>query len=63
VGAAEKALDSGSQKVISGSYPGQIEIEHGAQLSINVSGLPSSIFSAFKRTAVFANPVFFEKQR
>jgi len=58
---AEKALDSGNQKVIPGSFPGQIEIDQGSQLSINIEGLPSSILSAFKRTAVFANPVFFEK--
>ena len=60
---AEKALDSGNHKVVAGSFPGQIEIELGSQLSIKIDGLPSAIFSALKRTATFANPVFFEKQR
>ena len=63
VGAAEKALDAGSDKVVSGSFPGQIEVESGAWLSVLVDQLPSSILSALKRTATFANPVFFEKER
>jgi hypothetical protein len=63
VALAEKALDSGNEKIIAGSFPGQIEIDAGAQLSINLEGLPSSILSAFKRTATFANPKFFELER
>ena len=63
VASAEHALDSGNQKVISGSFTGQIEIEQGAQLIVKIADIPSPVFSAFKRTAVFANPKFFELER
>ncbi len=63
IASAEHALDSGNQKVIAGSYPGQIEIEYGAQISVTTTDLPSSILSAMKRTAIFANPKFFELER
>lgn len=59
----EKILDSGSRKVQPGCYPEQVEIHLGSQLRINLKGLPSTLIAAFKRTATFANPVFFEKQR
>jgi superfamily II DNA or RNA helicase len=63
VGSAEKALDSGRKKIIAGSYPGQIEISLGAQLSIKTQNLPSEIIAALKRSATFANPKFFELER
>lgn len=63
VASAEHALDSGSHKVVHGSYIGQIEIEIGARLSVKTAELPSSILSALKRTATFANPEFFNKER
>lgn len=63
VASAEKALDAGRRKVVAGCYPGNVEIECGAQLSIKLSGLPSEIIAAFKRTATFANPKFFELER
>ena len=63
VASAEHALDSGSHKVIHGSYIGQIEIEVGSRLSVKTIDLPSSVLSAFKRTATFANPDFFNKER
>lgn len=63
VASAERALDSGNHKIVAGSYLGQIEIELSAQLYIKIDGLPSSILSAMKRTAIFANPKFFELER
>ncbi|MFN8847555.1 MAG: TOTE conflict system archaeo-eukaryotic primase domain-containing protein [Bdellovibrionales bacterium] len=63
VASAEKALDAGRRKVIAGCYPGNIEIQCGAQLSIKLDRLPSEIIAAFKRTATFANPKFFELER
>jgi hypothetical protein len=63
VASAEHALDSGNQKVVSGSYPGRIEMSLGSQLLVRTEDLPSSILSAMKRTAIFANPKFFELER
>jgi hypothetical protein len=63
VAAAERALDSGNEKVIPGSYPGQIQIQSGAQLTVSVEGLPPPVLAAMKRTAIFANPKFFEYER
>jgi superfamily II DNA or RNA helicase len=63
VASAERAIDSGNHKVVPGCHPGQIEIENGAQLSVKTADLPAAVFSAFKRTAVFANPKFFELER
>jgi len=63
VASAEHALDSGSHKIVPGSYPGQIDIEIGSRLTLKTLDLPSSLLSAFKRTATFANPKFFEMER
>ncbi len=63
VASAENALDSGSHKIVHGSHTGQIEVEVGCRLSIKTLDLPSSILSALKRTATFANPEFFNKER
>jgi superfamily II DNA or RNA helicase len=63
IASAETALDSGSHKIVLGSYVGQIEIEIGSRLCVKTNDLPSAILSALKRTATFANPVFFEKER
>ena len=52
VASAEHTLDSGNEKVVAGSYPGQIEIHLGAQIAIMIGNLPSAILSAMKRTAV-----------
>lgn len=60
---AERVLDSGRRKVKAGCYPGQIEISLDSHTRINITGLPKSIVAAFKRTATFANPIFFEKER
>jgi len=63
VTSAERALDSGRHKIVRGSYVGQIDIEVGSRLSINSANLPSSVLAALKRTATFANPEFFVKER
>lgn len=63
IASAEHALDSGNQKVITGSYSGQIKIDYNSQLTIDVRELPASILSAMKRTAVFANPEFFKLEK
>ncbi len=63
IASAEKLLDSGRRKVQPGCFPGQIDFQIGAQLQVTLAGLPSNLISAFKRTATFANPTFFEKQR
>jgi superfamily II DNA or RNA helicase len=63
VSTAERALDAGGRKVVSGCFPGRIEIKYKNQLKINLDGLPSEIVAAFKRTATFANPKYFELER
>jgi hypothetical protein len=63
VAEAERVINSGRRKIIRGSYTGQIEFELSAQLKIGLTGLPSSIIAAFKRTVTFANPKFFELER
>ncbi len=63
VASAEKALDAGSHKIVPGSYAEQIVIEADSQLSIGTLNLPAPIYAAFKRTATFANPKFFELER
>lgn len=60
---AEKAIDYSLRELNSESFPGLIQMELEAQLSIAINGLPSKLISAFKRTATFANPKFFELQR
>lgn len=60
---AERVLNSGRRKIVQGSYTGGIDLELGARLKIRLTGLPSNIVSALKRTATFANPKFFELQR
>ncbi len=59
----EKLLDSGARKIQPGCYPEQVEIHLGSQIKISLKGLPSPLIAALKRTATFANPIFFEKQR
>jgi len=59
---AEASILGGEEK-IRGSYPGVIRFHYSRHLEINLRGLPSSLIVAFKRTATFANPKFFELQR
>lgn len=60
---AEKAADISSDKIDSSFYSRKVRMSIGAQLEIDIQGLPSKLISGFKRTATFANPKFFELQR
>ncbi len=53
----------GKDKEIKGSYQGIARFYYSRHLEIDIQGLPSSLVVAFKRTATFANPKFFELQR
>jgi superfamily II DNA or RNA helicase len=59
---AEASIDMTEEK-IRGIYPGAIAFRYARHLEIGIRGLPSSLISAFRRTATFANPKFFELQR
>ena len=59
---AEASIDMTEEK-IKGIHPGPIHFVYSRHLEIGIHGLPSSLISAFKRTATFANPKFFELQR
>jgi len=59
----ERLMKLSKPKIFKGLYDGTIEIEQGAQLKIKIDKLPGTLVSAFKRTATFANPKFYEKER
>lgn len=59
---AEASIDTADEK-IRGAYTGAISFRYSRHLEIGIRGLPSSLISAFKRAATFANPKFFELQR
>jgi superfamily II DNA or RNA helicase len=59
---AEASIDMAEEK-IRGTYSGAISFRYSRHLEIGIRGLPSSLISAFKRAATFANPKFFELQR
>ena len=52
----------GEEDKIRDSYPGTIKFRYSRHLEIMLEGLPSSLITAFRRTATFANPKFFELQ-
>ena len=60
---AEKAIDYVVNEFKSDFFPHHIQMKLEAQLEINIDRLPPKLISAFKRTATFANPKFFELQR
>ncbi len=60
---AESALDVGIVPILKEPWDGVVTFEIDSQLRIPLEGLPSSLISAFKRLASFANPKFFELQR
>jgi hypothetical protein len=60
---AERAADISVREIPPDCYAGRIQMELSGQLAINIQGLPSRLISAFKRTATFANPKYFELQR
>ena len=59
---AEVSIHGGEEKV-RGSHPGVIQFCNSRHLEISLQGLPSPLITAFRRTATFANPKFFELQR
>ena len=59
---AEASIDTAEEK-IRGIHPASISFLYSRHLEIAIQGLPSSLIAAFKRTATFANPKFFELQR
>lgn len=61
---SEKALDIGLDSERPLDYPGKLRLvlDQGVLLDMEEE-LPAGLLSAFKRTATFANPTFFERQR
>lgn len=59
---AETSIDAAQEK-IRGIHPASIQFVYSRHLEIVIQGLPSGLITAFKRTATFANPKFFELQR
>ena len=60
---AENTIDYVVKEFKSDFFPHNIQMRLGAQLEVDINHLPSKLISAFKRTATFANPKFFELQR
>ena len=48
---------------LSGLYSGNIFIDISKQIEISLEAIPSRLIAAYKRTATFANPKFYELQR
>jgi superfamily II DNA or RNA helicase len=59
---AEASIDTTDEK-IRGTFSGTISLRYSRHLEVGLRGMPSSLISAFKRSATFANPKFFELQR
>lgn len=59
----ERLMRLARPNLFKGLYTGTVEIELGAQLSIKLNDLPGALITAFKRTATFANPKFYELER
>ncbi len=60
---AEREIEPMAGNLDSSCYSGEISIEFGSKLSIDMTSIPAKLVSALKRTATFANPKFFELQR
>ena len=60
---AEGLLGSSKFRVGKNCYTGTLSIEIGSRVRIPIGQLPSNLISAFRRTAIFANPEFFRRQR
>ena len=58
---AERLISSDIKPI--GNYYGEISIVISNHIEILLTGIPSRLIAAFKRTATFANPKFFELQR
>lgn len=59
----EKALDTVQKKLELLEYNEPINIRLSEQAYIDITELPDTLISAFRRTATFANPEFYKKQR
>ncbi|MGD0233091.1 MAG: DEAD/DEAH box helicase family protein [Syntrophorhabdales bacterium] len=59
---AQGSIDTTEEK-LRGIHPQPISFLYSRHLEIVIRGLPSSLITALKRTATFANPKFFEMQR
>jgi len=59
---AETSIDITHER-IRGIHTKPISFVYSHHLAITIGGLPSSLITAFKRAATFANPKFFELQR
>lgn len=59
----EKALDSIQNKLDLEEYNEPINIRLGEQVFIDTNDLPDIFIGAFRRTATFANPEFYKKQK
>jgi hypothetical protein len=58
---AETGIDIDFEK-IERCHPEDIKLLLGAMINIDIAALPHKLVLALKRTATFANPVFFKKQ-
>jgi superfamily II DNA or RNA helicase len=59
---AETGIDIDFEK-LEKCHPEDIKILLGAMINIDIAALPHKLVLALKRTATFANPVFFKKQK
>lgn len=59
---AEASIET-EQDNIKGIHQQPISFVYSHHLAIKIDGMPSSLITAFKRSATFANPKFFELQR
>jgi superfamily II DNA or RNA helicase len=59
---AERDLDAVIEHV-AGCLQGEIALDLGAAVAIDLHALPARLLNALKRTATFANPKFFELQK
>ena len=59
----ERLMKLSKPTIFKGLYNGAVDIEQGAQLTIKIDNLPGALVSAFKQTATFANPKFYERER
>lgn len=59
----ENALDSITKRLKYEEFTGSVDIRLGEQVFINFEGIPDFLIGAFRRTATFANPEFYKRQR
>lgn len=59
----EEELDRLKEGLAPNLHPHEIPAALSSTVEIDISGIPSPLVAAFKRTAAFANPKYFELQR